>query len=477
MKLKYYKSPAALLLYTLLLAILGIAGSELTGHDEPRVAGIARSMTISGEYAVPRLNGRDFCEYPSLGYVPIAFMIRIFGANEFAAHAANVIYYILTVYLTYRIGRALAGERAGLVAGLMLATSAGAIGIFRVCIVDPALLFFVTLSLWGYAEEAFVKNAFRNRAVFFAGMALGFLTKGALGIAFPAAVAAADIVAGRRWKLLNIKNIAIGLLVFAVPIGIWFAALVAGGNRATWDEVIRQSLWRFTSDTADHSNPFYYYFGPAIYLTAPASLLVLFVMIRELYNSRAGAIARLANSPALFPALWFVVMVAALSMASAKRNIYLAPAYPAMALLGALAWIRMPGERVRAACIPMITVLALAAAAGDRLRLREREESDTYAPIFNNIQSRGGNKNNILLYHPTEGLDGAGVFHLGGDVARARDAAALAHSLQKSHRFVIAELRRNEAEPAPEFTKNGREAREISRATLRQQTVIVYELP
>jgi hypothetical protein len=46
------------------------------------VAGIAREMAITGDWLVPRLNGREFIEYPPLGYYPIALSLSLGGAGS-----------------------------------------------------------------------------------------------------------------------------------------------------------------------------------------------------------------------------------------------------------------------------------------------------------------------------------------------------------------------------------------------------------
>src|SRR3989304_3741269 len=66
-----------LLIFTLALMILSIWSLELSGRDSPRVAGIAREMAVTSDYLIPRLNGEDFLEYPSLGYWPIAFSLSM----------------------------------------------------------------------------------------------------------------------------------------------------------------------------------------------------------------------------------------------------------------------------------------------------------------------------------------------------------------------------------------------------------------
>ena len=61
-----------LLIFTLALLTLSVSGLDLSGRDSPRVAGIAREMAVISDYLIPRLNGENFLEYPSLGYWPIA---------------------------------------------------------------------------------------------------------------------------------------------------------------------------------------------------------------------------------------------------------------------------------------------------------------------------------------------------------------------------------------------------------------------
>src|SRR4030043_985165 len=66
-----------LLIFTLVLLMLSVLGLDLSGRDSPRVAGIAREMAVTSDYLIPRLNGEDFFEYPSVGYWPIALSLSM----------------------------------------------------------------------------------------------------------------------------------------------------------------------------------------------------------------------------------------------------------------------------------------------------------------------------------------------------------------------------------------------------------------
>jgi 4-amino-4-deoxy-L-arabinose transferase-like glycosyltransferase len=140
-----------LLIFTLTLLILSVWGLDLSGRDSPRVAGIAREMTVTSNYLIPRLNGEDFLEYPPLGYWPIALTLSMSEKpSEFLAFLPIAFLGAGTVLLTFLIGKKLAGEKIGLMAGFILATMSSFITYHRHFRVDPVLLFLTTLSLYGF---------------------------------------------------------------------------------------------------------------------------------------------------------------------------------------------------------------------------------------------------------------------------------------------------------------------------------------
>ena len=108
-------------------------------------------MAVTSNYLIPRLNGENFLEYPPLGYWPIALTLSMSKKPpDFLAFLPIVFLGTGTVLITYLIGKKLAGERIGLMAGFILATMSAFITYHRHFRVDPALLFFITLSLYGF---------------------------------------------------------------------------------------------------------------------------------------------------------------------------------------------------------------------------------------------------------------------------------------------------------------------------------------
>ncbi len=260
-----------LFLFALALQIFSIWNLELSERDSPRVAGIAREMAITSNYLIPRLNGENFLEYPPLGYWPMALTLSVSQKpTDFLAFIPIVFFGAGTVLITYLIGKRLAGERIGLMAGFILATMPSFITYHRHCRVDPVLLFFITLSLYGFAAVYQTsKKSFPFFAIFYLAMAGAFLSKGIIGVAIPAATAVVFLITRKDLTAIRKLILSPGILLFLLPIFLWVGSVWWLEGPGIFKEVIRQSLQRFLSPSADHAKPFYFYFIPA-FLTSHA---------------------------------------------------------------------------------------------------------------------------------------------------------------------------------------------------------------
>lgn len=429
----------ALMLFCSAHGLVSITSRDLEAHDGPRVAGIAREMVLRGDFAIPYLNGEPFLEYPSLGYVPIALLTEWADPPpDFLPLLASILVGVGTIYLTYRTARLLSGRRVGLVAGFFLATTFGFYQLNRRCLVDPSLVFWVTCSLYGFVSgQMATQRSFRRFALFYLGLACAFLSKGLIGIAIPGAVVCAFLVVQRDWATVRKMKPLFGVGVFAAPLLAWgLVAYRAGGGDSVW-EVVRQSLWRFSSATADHSKPFYYYAGPVLYLSLPwIALLAIPLWLRwgpprfkgRLFPGREG----------LLPLVWIGVTVLGLSVASAKRHIYLGPIFPAVAILLAQTWERVswrvPRLRRLAWTAPVICFVIFGASHFVFQLPRDSERS--VRPFFEDIAREAGEAE-MLLFHPTECCRGATVFYLGRTAPVVWKYEELEDALQRPGRLLV----------------------------------------
>ncbi len=409
-----------LLAFTVGLRLVSIIHCELSGRDEPRVAGIAREMALSGDWAVPRLNGQEFLEYPSLGYAPIALFLSLSGSpGEGLTVIPVALLGVGSVLLTYLLGKKLAGERVGLAAGYILSTTMGFFILHRRCLVDPMLLFSVTLSLHGFGAGVMVRERrFRHFSLFYLGMGMGFLSKGLLGIGIPAAAAAIYLTVRRDLSLIRALRPIRGALLFAIPIALWAGALWLRGELGLFEEVLRQSAWRFFSSSADHSEPFHYYLPHIFPNLLPWLVLPLALLWLVSFSRRRRPLAAGERTLAILALIWFLTVFLGLSAASAKRPLYLGPVYPPFALLAALGWNRVREEfpRLGRIEVPALAVLFLFFGGLHFLRLLPEEREDSYRPVFEAARREGADLP-VYLYGgrraPSEALRGAAVFYLG----------------------------------------------------------------
>ncbi|NWG01490.1 MAG: glycosyltransferase family 39 protein [Syntrophaceae bacterium] len=404
-----------LLLFILILQVLSIWKPELSGRDSPRVAGIAREMAVTSNYLIPRLNGENFLEYPPLGYWPMAFtLLWSQTPTDFLVFIPIIFFGVGTVLVTYFIGRKLASGRIGLMAGFILSSMPAFISLHRHCRVDPVLLFFITLSLYGFIsvyQKDWRKVPFFT--VFYLAMSGAFLTKGIIGLAIPIAIAMVFLITRKDFRGIRKLLLNPGILLFFLPLFLWAGSVWWIEGSSILKEVVRQSLQRFLSPSADHAKPFYYYFIPAFLSSMPWTIL-LFVLLwsrwKPIPQRETGSDDLLLR----FTLIWSLTVFIGLSLASAKRPIYLAPIFPPFALLAALGWdyLREKFPKLKRWELYGLLIIFLIYIGIYLFFITPKETKESLRPVFKAVsiqQTRGP----IYLVNPSEALRGASFFYLG----------------------------------------------------------------
>jgi 4-amino-4-deoxy-L-arabinose transferase-like glycosyltransferase len=404
-----------LLVFTLALLILSVWGLNLSGRDSPRVAGIAREMAVTSNYLIPRLNGEDFLEYPPLGYWPIA--LSLFMSKEppdFLAFLPIIFLGTGTVLITYLIGKKLAGERIGLMAGFILSTMPAFISYHRHFRVDPALLFFITLSLYGFvAGYQASRKRFLFIGLFYLGMAGAFLSKGIIGAAIPLGTVVVFLIIKKDLTAIRKLLLRPEFLLFLVPVLLWVVGVWWFEGPDIIMEVMRQSLWRFLSPSADHAKPFYYYFTRVFLAPMPWTLLFL-VLLWYRWGPTQSREPLLHGSLFRFALAWSLIVFIGLSLSSAKRTLYLGPIYPPFALLAAIGWdlIREKFSKVKSWEFYGLVVIFLIYIGAYLLIITPMEKKESLRPLYKAVLSQQVN-GPIYLVNPSETTRGAAVFYLG----------------------------------------------------------------
>ena len=188
-------------------------------------ASIARNMLESGDWVTARLNGVAYLEKAPLIYWMMAVSYHFFGVHDWAARLPLALSVILLCWVTYRFGRWAFDDRAGLYAGLALATSAGLFLFTRILIPDAILTLAITgaigagLRLLDPEEESTRTWA----AVLGACLGIGVLLKGLIALIFPLATGViymavtSQLTSRKAWRRLHAGTTLVVMLAIAAP--------------------------------------------------------------------------------------------------------------------------------------------------------------------------------------------------------------------------------------------------------------------
>ncbi|OUT59091.1 MAG: hypothetical protein CBB71_11215 [Rhodopirellula sp. TMED11] len=147
------KTITLLILLSCSVFFCNLGAAKLWDEDEPRNAGCAAEMMQRGDWVVPYFNAEVRTHKPVLLYWFMIAAYSVFGVNEFSARFWSAALSVLTVLMTYSLGRRLLGKMAGLMAGICLSTMLMFVVASRAATPDSVLIFFITAALtlyvWG----------------------------------------------------------------------------------------------------------------------------------------------------------------------------------------------------------------------------------------------------------------------------------------------------------------------------------------
>ena len=226
---------------------------------------IPRNMLTSGDWVTARIDGVAYLEKAPLIYWAIAISYKIFGIHDWAARIPVVLACIGLAWLTVSFGIWAFGRRAGLYAGLCIATCLGLFLFTRILLPDVILTLVMTLALWSVLR-VLDEDEPRPRWWAFIGAAslgVGLLLKSLIAMVFPLAGITIYLLLTRQffkaetWKRLRpVSGLAVILLIAAPwhilaalrnpPVWAWTLHSGPGQYHGfTWFYFINEQLLRF----------------------------------------------------------------------------------------------------------------------------------------------------------------------------------------------------------------------------------------
>jgi 4-amino-4-deoxy-L-arabinose transferase-like glycosyltransferase len=303
-------------------------------NHECFVSVAAREMLASGNWVMPTFNGQLRLQKTPLSYWLVAGVAKATGkVDEFAARLPSAAFAVFSVCaILYFVRQWLSLRVAIICAGVWL-TSFGYIRYSHNARPEMALTFFVTLcflSFYSAITACSRKNQIVYMLVFWVSFGLGNLAKGPAPIPLVLVPLFVYMAITRQWRLTGKLLPVCGVLIFLAIMLPW---PLAAAYKVNWDLVLwkHEFVDRFFGEYAKGRYPVYFYFlimfkyaAPWIYFLLTAFASPFFKVWGEKRNVMK------------FVWLWFVADFVFLTISGGKRQHYLLPQMPAIAILAGI---------------------------------------------------------------------------------------------------------------------------------------------
>jgi 4-amino-4-deoxy-L-arabinose transferase-like glycosyltransferase len=325
-----------MLLATVLLGA-GIGLRDPWPSDEPRFTLAAKQMVESGDWLFPQRGRELYSDKPPMLMWAEAAAYEVTRSWRVAFLLPSLLAGLLTLGLTYDLGRRLWNHRAGMYAATAVLFTFQFMYQVKRAQIDPLIMGWITLANWGLLLHFLRGPNWRAYWLGCFAAGVGVITKG-VGILALLMFVPYLFARMRGWDGVTLTTKSGlqwfgGLLAFLAPILAWgLSVLLVAKSRGTPeyaayvdDLFFRQTAGRYAGSWS-HPQPFYYYLPIILFNWFPMSLAYIGAVPRWWRDLKAGE-ARI-----LLPLGWTLLIILFFSIPVGKRDVYLMPAIPMIAL-------------------------------------------------------------------------------------------------------------------------------------------------
>ncbi|MBE7559967.1 glycosyltransferase family 39 protein [bacterium] len=300
------------------------------GADEGRYVQVARELLESRNPFHLTVHGQPYDEKPPLAFAMFAAMLGLCGGevSPWAVRLPSVLFAWMTVLLTWDLGRRRLSPRAGLWAGWVLATAPLFLTQAPTARLDMLYAGWTLLAFWAWlARDPARPLPVRRAALFWLALLGAFFTKGPVALLI--VLATVVFAAWRERRLDRARELrpltGFFTLIAAIAAWLWLQR-VWQGEAFVEHQLEEQTLDRLLH--GNHEEAFYYYFPRLLFdIFFPWSLFLL-AGLWTWWKRRD------LRTPILSLLLfWGLAPLALFTLAADKRQMYLLPQLPALALV------------------------------------------------------------------------------------------------------------------------------------------------
>ena len=338
-----YSSLSIILVLWGAIYFAGIFTPALLDDVDSVHAEAAREMVLRHDWVTLYTDGIRYLEKAPLVYWAVAASYELFGISDWSTRLPLMLGVLALLLVTYALGRHAYGERGGLYASLVLATSLGPYIFTRFQIPD------IIVGLWlAWGAYFFLLSLDQQKPSrwvcwgFAATCALNVLTKSLIGLVLPLASVVVYLLITRNLRHLLKMRLLSSTLVFLVIAAPWhvLAALRNPSQGAVkgflWFYFVNEQFMRYLGKRVPpgyDTVPLLIFWGLTILWLAPWMIFLPQALKQvPLRLSQWHSQMSRSQRASLFFAIWALVEVGFFTF-STRQEYYTIPAIPALALL------------------------------------------------------------------------------------------------------------------------------------------------
>ncbi len=338
------------------LIVAGTLALNAWSLDRPLVAShdaksglIDKQMVEQGRWFVTNVEVGWVNKPPLFYWAGAGISLATGGLSEWAVRLPSAIACALCAGLAFALARELFGRRAGIIAGVVLATMVHFHLLAQATRLDSVVMPTVLGAVYGYVRALSAPGGSKGRSswgwAFFghASLLLGVLAKGPLVIGLAGLVMLGWLIARALTRRSNegtvphdLKRLHVvtgAVFILAVSVPVFLAMDYASGHRFLSFFFLHEHLARAgvsmedVGDFKQHTYPFWYYAVTIWFGAAPWSVLLPAGFVAAWRAREYGRSAR------LLPIIYFALPFVFFSIIGYKKWPYLMTVYPPMAIL------------------------------------------------------------------------------------------------------------------------------------------------
>ncbi len=381
------------MLFALVVLAAGIGLRDPGPSDEPRFMLVAKQMVESGDWLFPHRGRELYSDKPPLLFWLQAGAFEVLRDWRIAFLLPSLLAGLLTLGLTWDLGRRLWSPRAGLLAAIGVLFAFQFVYQVKRAQIDPLVMGWITLANWGLLLHFLRGPHWRAYWLGCLAAGLGVISK---GVGFLALLMFVPYLYARmrgwdgvtRTQASTLRWLG-GLAAFLLPVLAWGVSVLVAAHASgsaeyaayVDDLFLRQTAQRYAKSWS-HAQPFWYFLPVLLFNWFPLSLAYAAAVPQWLRDLRAR------DARVLLPLAWSLLLLVFFSIPTGKRDVYLMPVLPMLALAMAptlvriehARWLRLIGFVLALACGVLLGAVGAWAllkhppAADAFLRKRELED-------------------------------------------------------------------------------------------------------